>query len=94
MKKLLLAAAASGMALIAVQFRAPALPDLQETGIAAHAFDSDNNVDAVLHRACANCHSNETKIPWFGRSGPIGWVIRRDVQRAREPVELLRARIC
>jgi len=71
------------LAVIAVEFRVPATP---REGNAARgpAFVSEKNVNSVLQRACGNCHSNETKWPWYGRSGPAAWFIRRDVRKAKE----------
>ena len=83
MTRLLLAAAASALALIAVEFRFPSAPDVEDAP-RLRPFDPDARVDAVLHRACANCHSNETRLPWFGRAGPIAWIILRDVHKGRE----------
>jgi heme-binding protein len=40
-------------------------------------------VKAVLRRACYDCHSNETKWPWYGRIAPVSWFIARDVHRGR-----------
>ena len=41
-------------------------------------------VSAILARVCRNCHSNETKWPWYGRVAPLKWVLERDVARARQ----------
>jgi Haem-binding domain len=82
MRKLLWATAASTLVLVAVECSVPTPPELGNAAV-VRAFDSDTHVDAVLHRACADCHSNETKIPWFGRSGPVAWVIRRNVEKAQ-----------
>jgi len=46
-------------------------------------LDSDPRMDALFQRACANCHTNETAWPWYGRVGPGAWLIERDVARAR-----------
>jgi hypothetical protein len=34
-------------------------------------------------RACFDCHSNETKWPWYADVAPFSWVIERDVIDAR-----------
>ena len=41
-------------------------------------------VSGTLHRVCANCHSNETRWPWYSRITPLSWLIHRDVHNARE----------
>ena len=33
----------------------------------------------MLHRACYDCHSNETKWPWYSEIAPASWLLHRDV---------------
>ena len=42
------------------------------------------HVRSVLAKACANCHSNETKWPWYARIAPVSWLMARDVERGRK----------
>ena len=35
-------------------------------------------------RACFNCHSNETKWPWYADVAPFSWVVQQDVENARD----------
>jgi len=37
----------------------------------------------VIEKSCINCHSNETKWPWYSRVAPASWLIEKDVQKAR-----------
>jgi hypothetical protein len=37
-------------------------------------------------KACNNCHTYETKWPWYSRIAPASWLIDHDVQRARAAV--------
>ena len=39
---------------------------------------------ATLVRACGNCHSNRTILPWYGRVAPVSWWIERHVREGRE----------
>lgn len=38
---------------------------------------------ALMERACFDCHSNETKWPWYTKVAPASWAIARDVQEGR-----------
>lgn len=38
----------------------------------------------LFFRACADCHSNESKWPWYSRVAPVSWLVYHDVQEARE----------
>jgi hypothetical protein len=41
-------------------------------------------VRSVLRRACYDCHSNETKWPWYTRIAPASWLIAKDTSEGRE----------
>ena len=41
-------------------------------------------VRSVLRRACYDCHSNETRWPWYTRIAPASWLIAKDVSQGRE----------
>lgn len=40
----------------------------------------------LAKRACFDCHSNETRWPWYANVAPMSWVVERDVESAREVV--------
>jgi len=35
-------------------------------------------------KACGDCHTNETKWPWYAHVAPASWLISRDVYHGRE----------
>jgi hypothetical protein len=35
-------------------------------------------------RACFDCHSNETRWPWYSNVAPLSWLVQRDVDEGRE----------
>jgi len=39
---------------------------------------------ALFFRACADCHSNETKWPWYSNVAPVSWLVQHDVDEGRE----------
>lgn len=41
-------------------------------------------VAATLRRACFDCHSNNTRWPWYSQLPPGVWMVSRDVYRGRE----------
>ena len=43
-------------------------------------------VQALLRRACFDCHSNETQWPWYASIAPVSLVIGRDVKNGRKEV--------
>jgi cytochrome c551/c552 len=36
-----------------------------------------------FHRACFDCHSNETVWPWYSNVAPVSWLLARDVNGGR-----------
>lgn len=54
----------------------------------AKSLWADRNVDpkvaGILRRACADCHSHETKWPWYARVSPISWMMAWHVKDGRE----------
>jgi Haem-binding domain len=40
----------------------------------------------VLQSACYDCHSNETRWPWYSYVAPLSWRIARDVTLGRKEV--------
>jgi mono/diheme cytochrome c family protein len=38
----------------------------------------------LARRACFDCHSNETKWPWYSHVAPFSWLVQRDVEEGRE----------
>jgi hypothetical protein len=43
-------------------------------------------IAARLRRACYDCHSNETRWPWYSHVAPVSWLIIRDVNLGREEI--------
>lgn len=37
-------------------------------------------VDAILRRACYDCHSNATTYPWYANVQPVGWWLEKHVR--------------
>ena len=38
---------------------------------------------ALAKRACFDCHSNETKWPWYSNIAPVSWLTERDTLQGR-----------
>lgn len=43
-------------------------------------------VQALLRRACFDCHSNETVWPWYSQIAPASLLIAQDVKKGRKEV--------
>lgn len=49
------------------------------------AWDSPRTRE-LAKRACFDCHSNETRWPWYANVAPFSWVVQSDVEAARDTV--------
>jgi hypothetical protein len=45
-------------------------------------------VGALLQRACADCHSNNTRWPWYSNVAPVSWFVIGHVNEARDHLNL------
>jgi hypothetical protein len=60
-------------------------PELTNPPVTAD-LQAPPEVKQVLKNSCYNCHSNETKLPWFDKVVPAYWVVTSDVNEARKHV--------
>lgn len=41
---------------------------------------------AILERSCYDCHSNQTRWPWYSNIAPVSWLVAKDVRDGRRRV--------
>jgi hypothetical protein len=51
-------------------------------------FDGPPEVEAIMRRACFDCHTNETRWPLYARIAPGSWLMARDVHNGRSHLNL------
>ena len=83
-KNIFLAIAA--LAILIQFFPAPAKsnPATDPARTFAAAMKPPRPVQEILTRACADCHSNETKWPWYADVAPVSWPVRNHVIDGRK----------
>jgi hypothetical protein len=59
-------------------------PHIDPANTVEARLDVPPAVAASLRRACFDCHSNNTRWPWYSQVPPGVWMISHDVSRARE----------
>lgn len=42
----------------------------------------------LFFRACADCHSYETKWPWYSRVAPVSWLVANHVRDGRRDMNI------
>lgn len=77
LKKILLALA---LMLVLIQVIRPA--HLNPPVVAPLVAPED--VMAILKQSCFDCHSNETRWPWYSHIAPVSWLVSNDVEEGRE----------
>lgn len=43
-----------------------------------------DSVTRLLKAACYDCHSNQSRYPWYAYVAPVSWLVSRDVRIGRE----------
>lgn len=82
------AAAAAIVGAAAIQFVRPARTNpvsSPERTLAAHVPVTPEAA-AVLDRACRDCHSNDTRWPWYSHVAPVSWLVVDHVNHGRRHV--------
>lgn len=46
------------------------------------------DVDAILNRSCADCHSNRTVYPWYSKLAPSSWLLSSDIREGRQELNM------
>ena len=49
-----------------------------------NVFATPGNVQAILKKACYDCHSNETIYPDYAYVAPFSWIIKNHINEGRE----------
>src|SRR5580658_1204129 len=45
-------------------------------------------VESVLARSCADCHSDRTRWPWYSGVAPVSWFVINHVQEGRRHMNM------
>jgi len=74
------------VAFIAIQFVQPAHNKSEEvlpTDL-ANTLAVPNNIKIILQNACYDCHSNNTKYPWYSNIQPAAWMMARHIKNGKD----------
>jgi hypothetical protein len=74
------------LALIGIQFINPDLtnPRVEPARDLMATNPPPPEVATLLHRACYDCHSNETRWPWYAHVAPVSWWIVDHIKDGRD----------
>jgi len=80
MKKLLLLLILIFIGIQFIPMNVPANLPVQEDEV----LEAPQNVQAILKRACFDCHSSHTTFPWYSNIAPVSIFTKLHVQEGRE----------
>ncbi|MDP3236801.1 MAG: heme-binding domain-containing protein [Myxococcales bacterium] len=83
MRKNLLRAAGGLIALLVVIQLLPFGRDHTNPPVTGEPAWPSPEVRALAVRACFDCHSNESKWPWYSHVAPVSWLVTDHVKEAR-----------
>ncbi|SFB86798.1 Haem-binding domain-containing protein [Parapedobacter composti] len=72
--------------LIGIQFFQP-LRNQSDEVTASHierVYNVPQNVKAILTQSCYDCHSNNTRYPWYSLIQPGAWYMARHIKKGKE----------
>lgn len=71
--------------LIMIQFIRPAR-NMGPMGTAdiANQLRMPSKVEGILKTACYDCHSNNTRYPWYAHVQPMGWLLSNHIRDGKD----------
>jgi hypothetical protein len=78
-------AAVLALLFIGAQFYRPAKtnPAVDRSMTLEARMQPNTQVAQILDRSCKDCHSNETRWPWYSHVAPVSWFVIDHVNHAR-----------
>ncbi|WP_456376760.1 heme-binding domain-containing protein [Lutibacter sp.] len=82
MKKVLLGVL---VVLVLIQFIRPEKNvSKDETNAITTVLEVPIEVKTIIQTSCADCHSNNTKYPWYSEIAPVSWYLAQHVNEGKE----------
>lgn len=70
--------------LVIIQFFGPTKNDSNDqTHAVSTKYEIPQNVASILEVACNDCHSNNTRYPWYANIQPVGWWLNDHVKHGK-----------
>jgi hypothetical protein len=66
------------------QFVRPARTNPATNPSASLITKAPRDVAQIFDRSCRDCHSNDTRWPWYSNVAPVSWLLVYDVNHGRE----------
>lgn len=60
----------------------------KQTAYIGTAFNIPGEVKVILEKACNDCHSNNTRYPWYSKLQPVDWWMTNHVNEGKKELNL------
>lgn len=47
-------------------------------------FDAPRDIQNLFETSCYDCHSNNTKYPWYNKIQPLSWILEGHIKEGKE----------
>lgn len=76
------------VALVIIQFIRPGKNKAEgpQPNYIGHVFNVPPDVKMILEKACNDCHSNNTKYPWYAQVQPVLWWLNDHIKDGKKHV--------
>ena len=71
------------IAMAALFLAAQVVPVETKNPVVSEWVDAPPAIRAVIEQSCVDCHSYETRWPWYAYVAPVSWLVARDVREGR-----------
>ena len=58
-------------------------PQTNPTSDIINITNPPSEVKSILKNACYDCHSYETKYPWYAEIAPVSWLLKNHINDGR-----------
>lgn len=74
------------LAFIVMQFFRPdrSNPKFEASNDLIAMTNPPKEIESLLRNACYDCHSNETRYPWYSNVAPVSWWLQNHIEEGRE----------
>ena len=78
---------AIGLSAVAVLIGIQFVPVRRDNPPVTGDVAAPKDAQAVLRKSCYDCHSHETRWPWYSHVAPVSWLIASDVHGGRDHLD-------
>lgn len=51
-------------------------------------YRAPDSVSQIIQRSCTDCHSNNTRYPWYATVEPVGWMLNYHIRNGKAELNL------